>query len=76
MRLDSDGEVLFERLRDWRRGRASSEAVSPFIVASDAMLRDLVTARPGTVDGLGQVKGFGPNRIEKYGDELLAILAE
>jgi hypothetical protein len=40
------------------------------------MLRNLAVTRPTTLVALGAVPGFGPARVEKYGEELLGLIAE
>jgi DNA helicase-2/ATP-dependent DNA helicase PcrA len=45
------------------------------VVAPDALLAALVEQRPATIAGLRRVKGMGPARLDRYGDEILAILA-
>jgi ATP-dependent DNA helicase RecQ len=74
--FDPESEAIFERLKDWRRQRASHDAVPPYVVAHDAMLRDVALAQPTSAASLGRIKGFGPARIEKYGAEVLAVVAD
>ena len=62
-------------LRAWRSVQARSDGVPAYVVAPDALLAALVEERPATVAGLRRVKGMGPARLERYGDEILAILA-
>jgi ribonuclease D len=49
--------------------------VSRFIVASNALLAALARENPGSLEGLGAVKGVGPERSRKYGEAILAALA-
>ena len=42
-----------------------------YVVLHDATLRDLAAARPASLHELAAVKGFGPTKIERYGDDLL-----
>ncbi|MDP9365029.1 MAG: HRDC domain-containing protein, partial [Chloroflexota bacterium] len=74
--LDEVGAELLGRLEGWRRDRASRDAMPPYVVAHNSTLREVATARPRTAEELGRVKGFGPARVEKYGDEVLAIVGE
>ena len=46
-----------------------------YVVLHDATLRELASLRPQTLDELAGVKGFGPVKVERYGDDLLAVLA-
>ena len=63
------------RLRTWRRERSQADGVPAYVVFPDATLRDLAATRPKTPHELAAVKGFGPARIERYGDDILALLA-
>ena len=68
-------DVDVVRLRDWRRERSQADGVPAYVVFPDATLRALAAARPGTHHELAAVKGLGPTRIERYGDDILALLA-
>jgi ATP-dependent DNA helicase RecQ len=68
-------ESLFERLRAWRLERARVDEVPAFVVLHDATLRELATAKPATELDLAAVKGFGPTKLERYGEDVLAVIA-
>jgi DNA helicase II / ATP-dependent DNA helicase PcrA len=74
--LSAEGAKVEEALKVWRRGRARADGVAAFIVASNAVLRALAEARPTSVEELARVPGIGPTKLELYGDELLAVVAE
>ena len=63
-----------ERLRGWRLERSREDGVPAFVVLHDATLDELAATRPRTLTELGAVKGVGPAKLERYGDELLAVL--
>jgi len=44
-------------------------------VLHDATLRELAAARPQTEGELASVKGLGPVKVDRYGGDLLALLA-
>jgi ATP-dependent DNA helicase RecQ len=67
-------EDLVERLRRWRLVRSQEDAVPAYVVLHDATLRELAATRPRTRGELATVKGFGPVKLERYGDDLLAVL--
>ena len=62
----------FERMRAWRYGRA--EGKPAFMVASNAVLEDLLRAKPASTEALLEVRGIGPAFCEKHGKSLLAEL--
>lgn len=74
--LPADVAAAEAALRRWRTERARRDRVAPFIVMPDRTLRAVATARPGTLVALRQVDGIGPTKLDAYGDELLAVLAE
>ncbi len=71
----SPDESLFERLRTWRSTRARDDSVPAYVVLHDATLRELATAKPSSTRDLAAVKGFGPTKIERYGDDVLAVIS-
>jgi superfamily II DNA helicase RecQ len=66
---------LFERLRAWRLERAREDEVPAYVVLHDATLRELAAAKPATERDLAAVKGFGPAKLERYGEDVLAVIA-
>jgi DNA helicase-2/ATP-dependent DNA helicase PcrA len=68
-------EALLAALRAWRSERARADAVPAYVVAHDAVLLAIVEQRPASPAALRRVKGMGPARLERYGEELLAIVA-
>jgi ATP-dependent DNA helicase RecQ len=64
---------LFEALRAWR-ARASNGKPA-YTVAHNATLESIAALRPGSVAELGAIRGVGPAFVERYGDEVLGIVA-
>lgn len=67
-------EALFERLRALRRLLAERQGVPPYVVFSDATLRDMTLLRPRTEDEFLLVKGVGELKRSRYGADFLAAL--
>jgi DNA helicase II / ATP-dependent DNA helicase PcrA len=63
-----------QRLRDWRLERARADGVPPYVVFHDAVLQAIAAARPASLGELSQIGGVGPAKLERYGDELLALV--
>ena len=68
-------QAALDELREWRSTQARSDGVPAYVVAPDALLEALVEQRPATIAGLRRVRGMGPARLDRYGDEILAILS-
>ncbi|MFN8525055.1 MAG: RecQ family ATP-dependent DNA helicase [Chloroflexota bacterium] len=71
---DPGTAAAFERLRAWRRQRASADGVAPFIVSSDATLLAIARAQPRDTRELALVDGIGPAKVERYGGELIEVV--
>ena len=67
-------EELFERLREWRKGRADAEEVPAFVVFSDATLQLIAELKPDSERALLKISGVGPQKLERYGEDLLALV--
>jgi DNA helicase-2/ATP-dependent DNA helicase PcrA len=68
-------EELFELLRTWRKEQAEAQSVPAFVVFSDATLEALAEVKPTDRRGLQSINGIGKTKLDKYADELLALLA-
>ena len=71
--LSYDG-VIFNRLRFWRADRARKIKAPAFTILHDSTLKILATNRPRILSELENIKGLGPAKIARYGDELLEIV--
>ena len=71
-----DGDSpLREQLRAWRTATAQAAGVPAYVVFNDATLDHLVAALPRNDDDLLDITGIGPVKVERHGDEILAIVA-
>lgn len=75
MVLDEDQEMLFQRLRDWRKQAAAELDVPAFVVFNDRTLKELAMIRPRTLDDLKLVHGIGEAKIERFGGAILSTLS-
>jgi DNA helicase-2/ATP-dependent DNA helicase PcrA len=48
--------------------------VPAYVVLNDSELVGIAARRPTTLAELARCKGMGPIRLERWGDELLAVL--
>jgi superfamily II DNA helicase RecQ len=45
------------------------------VVFNDATLRELADVRPSSAAELAGITGIGPAKLERYGDDVLAVVA-
>ncbi|GAA2849123.1 UvrD-helicase domain-containing protein [Paenarthrobacter ilicis] len=69
-------EQTFDSLRQWRRDEAQSADVPAYVVFTDATLTAIAEARPSSLEELAALAGVGPSKLERYGEAVLAVLAE
>ncbi|XPP27830.1 MAG: DNA helicase RecQ [Leucobacter sp.] len=74
--LDEAQGETFERLRAWRLAEAREQGVPPYVVFGDATLRELAVQLPSSAEGLLAVPGIGQAKLDRYGEAVLALLAE
>ncbi len=69
----ADGALL-ERLRALRSSIAREQKVPAYVVFPDKTLLEMAVRRPKSPYALGEIRGVGPMKIEKYGEQFLALL--
>jgi DNA helicase-2/ATP-dependent DNA helicase PcrA len=67
--------ALLERLQLWRRERAKADVMPAYVIAHDATLAAIAEQKPRSAAALRRVKGMGPTKVERYGEEILAVIA-
>ena len=74
--LNTAGRALFEALREFRLAEARRQQVPPYVIASDRSLRDIALLRPDSPAALELAHGIGPAKVQRYGDQILAIVKQ
>ncbi|MFY9859528.1 MAG: DNA helicase RecQ [Candidatus Cybelea sp.] len=67
-------DALFDTLRSLRKRLADEQGVPPYIVFSDATLRELSTHRPVTLQAFRQIAGVGDVKLERYGNPFVEAI--
>ncbi|MEO6944852.1 MAG: DNA helicase RecQ [Lacisediminihabitans sp.] len=67
--------ATFEALRAWRAAESKEQGVPAYVIFHDATLREIATSGPSTLEQLGTITGIGENKLAKYGEQLLTVLA-
>ncbi|MFM9919185.1 DNA helicase RecQ [Lacisediminihabitans sp. H27-G8] len=74
--LPAGAAPLFERLRAWRAAESKEQRVPAYVIFHDATLREIATGTPTTLAELGTMSGVGENKLAKYGEAILEVLAD
>ncbi|WP_028182732.1 DNA helicase RecQ [Salinispora arenicola] len=67
---------VFERLRAWRAATAREQGVPAYVIFHDATLRQIASDAPSALADLARVSGVGEAKLAKYGEQVLAVLAD
>jgi len=68
--------ILCNKLKEYRTNMAKMENNKPYFIYNNNTLDEIVAAKPKTKEELLKVKGFGPIKVEKYGQGILNIISE
>jgi hypothetical protein len=69
-------EELLAKLKQWRIKRATAERMPAYIIAHDRALEALAAKPPASTQELLATPGFGPRKVETYGEDILNITSE
>jgi superfamily II DNA helicase RecQ len=66
--------MLLQRLKEWRKQKAEENGIPVYVIASNTELAGVVLAAPESLEMLKSVRGFGKHKVEKYGQEIIALI--
>lgn len=67
--------ALLAALKEWRREVATRTSKPDFTIIGDVTLASIAELRPASVPDLARIHGIGPAKIDRYGAELLDLVA-
>ncbi|WP_094228866.1 HRDC domain-containing protein [Methanolobus psychrotolerans] len=73
--LSENDWPLFKVLREWRAERSKEEGVPPYIICNNMQLAKVAVTRPLSLNALQAIEGIGKGKTEKYGRDILGIIA-
>ena len=65
---------MITRLKDWRRKLSKEHNVPAYVIMHDRTLINIAQKIPQESAELGKIYGLGPEKIMKYGEEILKIV--
>lgn len=71
-----EAQRVYEALRGWRTERSRADDVPAYIVFDNKTLLAIAERLPSDSRDLLRVPGIGPTKLERYGDEVLEVLAD
>jgi DNA helicase-2/ATP-dependent DNA helicase PcrA len=74
-KLIAGGGPVFDALKQWRGERAKEDAVPAYVVFHNTTLAEIAERQPRTLAELALIAGVGPTKLERYGEDVLRVLA-
>jgi DNA helicase-2/ATP-dependent DNA helicase PcrA len=68
----ADGD-LYNALKSWRLEQSRADNVPAYVIFNDRTLEEISNVRPRTVGELLNINGIGPSKVDRYGDQILAL---
>jgi DNA helicase-2/ATP-dependent DNA helicase PcrA len=68
-------DPLYAVLKRWRLETAKAEERPAYVIFHNSTLAEIVRRSPRSREELAAVPGVGPAKLDRYGDDLLAVLA-
>jgi DNA helicase-2/ATP-dependent DNA helicase PcrA len=68
-------DPLYAALKRWRLERATEDDLPAYVVFHNSTLAEIAGRRPRDLFELSAVPGVGPTKLERYGNEVLAVLS-
>ena len=68
-------DPVYDTLKRWRLETAKAEEKPAYVIFHNSTLAEIVRRAPRTREELADVPGVGPAKLDRYGDDVLAMLS-
>ena len=69
-------EALRQALKAWLVETAATENVAPFAILHDNVVKEIAGRKPTERSKLADIDGIGENKLRKYSDAILGLVAQ
>lgn len=74
--LKIEDSTLYQEIKAYRLMKSKEEGAKAYYVFTNAQMEELINKMPNSMESLKEISGFGEMRANKYGEDLLKILAD
>lgn len=67
---------IYSELKEYRLNKSREENIKPYFIYSNEVLTEIIRLNPKTKEELIQIKGVGPSKIQKYGQDIIDIISQ
>jgi DNA helicase-2/ATP-dependent DNA helicase PcrA len=75
VRAAEPDDPLYAALKRWRLERATEDDLPAYVVFHNSTLAEIAGRRPRDLSELSAVPGVGPTKLQRYGQDVLAVLS-
>jgi DNA helicase-2/ATP-dependent DNA helicase PcrA len=75
VRTAEPDDPLYLALKRWRLERATADDLPAYVVFHNSTLAEIAGRRPRDLSELGAVPGVGPTKLDRYGGDVLRVVA-
>jgi ATP-dependent DNA helicase UvrD/PcrA len=75
LREAESDDLLYVALKRWRLERATADDLPAYVVFHNSTLAEIAGRRPRDLSELGSVPGIGPAKLDRYGGDVLRVVA-
>ena len=72
--LTDEEKLIYSALKQWRQDKGTQLNILNFMVCHNTELMTIAKVKPQSLDELSKIKGFGEQKIAKFGDDIIALL--
>lgn len=73
--LDDEMDILlFDELKALRLDIAKKQNVPPYVIFHDSTLKEIALKKPNSLEAMAEISGIGQVKLERYGQDFLAII--
>jgi ATP-dependent DNA helicase RecQ len=72
--VNEEDAPLLSALKAKRRALAEAAKVPAYVIFNDRTLIEMAESRPATLDDMAHIGGVGAKKLDRYGDDFLAVI--
>lgn len=72
--LTQEEKNTLNSLKHWRSEKSTKLGLPQYMICHNSELMTIAKLKPDSVDELKKIKGFGENKISRYGTEIISLL--
>ena len=72
--LKPEDQKLYDILKEWRSTRCTADGIPPYLIFDNKQIAEIARLKPETKKALGAIEKVGKGKLDKYAEDVFAIL--